>query len=53
MYLLSPEAELLANQLQKLRVTERQEVYNFIDPTQKLVPSEMSLGNQTKHFKLP
>ncbi len=42
-YLLGPEAELLADQLEQLRVTKRQEVYNFIDPTEKLVPPEMSL----------
>lgn len=42
-YLLGPEAELFTDKLQQLQVTEWQEVYNFIDPTEKLVPPEMSL----------
>lgn len=47
-YLLSPEVELFADQLEQLWVTERQEVYNFIDPTQKLVPPVMSLGRNRR-----
>lgn len=42
-HLFSPEGELFADQLQQFRVTERQEVYDFIDPSEKLVPPEMSL----------
>lgn len=42
-YLLSPEVKLFTDQLQQLGVTERQEVYDFIDPTEKLVPPEMCL----------
>lgn len=47
-YLLSPEAELLADQLEQLGVTEWQEVDNFIDPTEKLVSPEMSLSRNAR-----
>lgn len=42
-YLLGPEVELLAHQLDELRVTKRQEVNNLVDPSKKLVPPELTL----------
>lgn len=45
-YLFGPVVELLADKLNKLRVAERQEVNDLVNPSQKLVTSELGLKEQ-------
>lgn len=42
-YPLSPEAQLLVDKLDELRVAKGEEVDNFVDPSQELVSPEVSL----------
>lgn len=45
-YLFCPVVELLTDQLYEFGMAEGEEVNDFVNPSQKLVPPELSLSDQ-------
>lgn len=47
-YSLGPEVQFLVDELDELRVAEGEEIDDFIDSSQKLIPPEVSLRGQIR-----